>query len=213
MTNPTYVANCIELARQVLDTTTNVSDAVRKLWSDRLVEVSNGRDWAPNPHGYFLKGFAPHGKRACVINGKTLTTQEFTARQFAYALQQGWFNGVDAKMRQVSKQAIAEGVFFSMAREDSHYGLKATRQGGNKVVTSGLNKKTRAQLGETLEKIENAPSTMGKAIGLETFENSIANAILACNKPVKVAKPAADKPAKAAKPAADKPATRKPRAA
>ena len=170
MANPSYVTECVRLAIETMKKTTGVTSEVRTYWETRLQAVVDGLNWAPNPQGYILKGFAPKGHRACVIDGKALTTQEFTARQFAYALKKGYMGNIDAMMRKVSKEAIASGVFFSEARQDSQYGTKEARELGDKLVATGNKevRKTGASLVESLEQAKQ--SNMGSIVMQKSFE-------------------------------------------
>lgn len=173
MSNPAYVTMCIALARQTLTETVNVSDTVRKYWSERLDAVEAGLNWAPNPQGYILKGLAPSGRRACTIDGISYTSQQFTQRQFAYALQQGYMGNIDEMLRKVSQANILNGVFYSAARGDSQYGSKDARKSGYIAETMETTKKGKKELAVLVERMEVAPSRVGKAIGLQSFNERL----------------------------------------
>lgn len=154
-----------------------------------------------NPLAYFVVPLAGDGTRG--------RSHSFTLDQFCFALTQNWTTGAHVKFRGVNALTISKGLAFNRARLDSELGTVLARKEANKLsANKELGVKVKKGLGETLERIDNTPTINGRVIGMEVYQNSIAAAILASNKPAKPAK--ATKPAK---PASVKPATRKPRAA
>jgi hypothetical protein len=106
-----------------------------------------------------------------------------------------------------NNKALQDGIARYYPKRDSVWGTVEAREAGNIVATTAMPDKTRKQLAEKVTLVDNAKRNNDRSV-YDTCMGSIANAILACNKPVKVKKtPASEKPA--SKPATAKPATAK----
>jgi hypothetical protein len=138
-------------------------------WTGLLGKVytlhSNGtvQSTCSNPVAYFLVPLSGNGSRG--------RSHRFVIEQFQFALLQGWTSNAHVALRGINENAIKAGMAFNMPRNDSALGTVQGRKLAHSASQTDMTKKGRAELAQTVCRIEATPSTVGKAIGLQSFND------------------------------------------
>lgn len=118
-----------------------------------------------NPLAYFTVPLSGSGTR-----GRSHT---FVIEQFTFALLQNWTCNAHVALRGINEVAIKNGMAFAMPRSDSALGTVQGRKLAHSASQADVTKKGRAELAQTVCRIEATPSKVGRAIGLQSFNEKL----------------------------------------